>query len=102
MHKHAPLKDFMHDSWENENMRLVRIRMEKRVARYMREQRAFYGFVSEVEHGDYIEWTFLTASLDGFARWFLMIAPEACILEPETLKTTIRQLIEKISENLSH
>ena len=102
MHKHAPLKDFMHDSWENENMRLVRIRMEKRVARYMREQRAFYGFVSEVEHGDYIEMTFLTASLEGFARWFLMIAPEACILEPETLKTTIKQLIEKISENLAH
>lgn len=102
VHKHAPLKDFMHDSWENENMRLVRIRIEKRVARYIREQRLYYGFVSETEQDDYIEMTFLSASLEGFARWFLMIAPDACILEPESLKTTMKQLVEKISENLSH
>lgn len=100
-HKHAPLKDFMHESWENENMRLVRIRIDKRVARYIREQRNFYGFASEVEYGDQVEMTFLTPSLEGFARWYLMIAPEARILEPESLKTIIRQLNEKISENLN-
>lgn len=102
VHKHAPLKEFMQEAWEHENMRLVRIRMEKRVARYIREQRGFYGFASEIEHDDYIEMTFLTASLDGFARWFMMIAPDACILEPETLKTTVRNLLEKISQNLAH
>ena len=40
--------------------------------------------------------------LEGFARWYMMIAPEACILEPEALKTIVRQLSEKILENLNH
>lgn len=102
VHQHAPLKDFMHDSWENDNMRLVRVRVDKRVARYIREQRSYYGFTSEIEHDDYIEMTFLSASLEGFARWYMMIAPEACILEPEALKTIVRQLTEKITENLNH
>ncbi|NIJ54091.1 helix-turn-helix transcriptional regulator [Dyadobacter arcticus] len=98
--KHAPLKDFMHDTWEAENMRLIRIKLEKRVARYIREQRNFYGFVSEVTKGDYIEMSFLSPSLEGFARWFLMIAPNSFILEPESLKLTVKNLLGQIAENL--
>lgn len=98
--KHAPLKDFMTDTWEAENMRLIRIKLEKRVARYVREQRNFYGFVSEINKGDFIEMSFLSPSLEGFARWFMMIAPNAFILEPESLKTAVKQLIGQISENL--
>lgn len=101
-HQHAPLKDFMHDTWENANMRLIRIRMDKRVARFIREQRTFYGFASEVEHDDHIEMTFLSGSLEWFARWYMTIAPDACIVEPESLKTIVRRLTQKISENLNH
>ncbi|GGM91830.1 hypothetical protein GCM10010967_26110 [Dyadobacter beijingensis] len=100
VHQHGSLKDFMHDSWENENMRLVRIHVSKRAARYMREQRSYYGFASEVEKEDCIEMTFLSPSLDWFARWYMMMAPEARILEPEALKTIVRGLTEKITENL--
>jgi predicted DNA-binding transcriptional regulator YafY len=100
-HEHAPLKDFMQDHWDTENMRLIRVQIEKRIANYVREQRIYYGFASEVEKGDYIEMTFLTMSLEGFARWFMMMAPNAYILEPVSLKTTMRQLLEKISDNLN-
>ncbi|MEO6283844.1 MAG: YafY family protein [Dyadobacter sp.] len=99
-HKHAPLKEFMSGTWESDNMRLVRIRLEKKVSRYVRDQRTYYGFVSEIQKGDHIEMSFLSPSLEGFARWYMMIAPNATILEPETLKNMVRQLIEQISENL--
>ncbi|WP_233878722.1 YafY family protein [Dyadobacter sp. CY323] len=99
-HQHAPMKDLMVDTWENANMRLVRIRIEKRVVRYINEQRTYYGFVSESVKGDFVEMSFLTGSLEGFARWYLMIAPNAVILEPETLKSVITGLIGQIAEKL--
>jgi predicted DNA-binding transcriptional regulator YafY len=98
--KHAPLKDFMADSWSAAHMRLIRIKLEKRVARYIRDQRDSYGFVSEIVKGDFVEMSFLTPSVEWFARWFLMIAPNAYVLEPESLKSTIRELVGQISENL--
>ncbi|TLV03009.1 helix-turn-helix transcriptional regulator [Dyadobacter luticola] len=98
--KHAPLKDFMHNPWGPETVRLIRIKIEKRTSRYIREQRNTYGFVSEINKGDFVEMSFLSPSLEWFARWYLMIAPSAYILEPESLKTVVRNLVEKISENI--
>lgn len=100
VHQHGSLKDFMHDSWENHNMRLVRIRVQKRMARYMHEQRNYYGFASEVDLGETLEMTFLSAYLEGFARWYMMIAPEAVIIEPESLKSMVRQLAEKVAASV--
>ncbi|KQS28199.1 YafY family protein [Dyadobacter sp. Leaf189] len=99
-HKHAPLKDFLEETYNHADLRLVRIRMDRKIARYIREQRAYYGFVSETIKDDEVEMSFLTPTLEGFARWYLMIAPNARILEPVSLKNTIRGLVAKISENL--
>jgi predicted DNA-binding transcriptional regulator YafY len=99
-HKHAPLKDFLAETWEAENMRLIRIRIEKKVSRYIHEQRNYYGFVSETSKGDYVEMSFLSPSLEGFARWYMMVAPNATILEPESMKNIVRQLLGRIEENL--
>jgi predicted DNA-binding transcriptional regulator YafY len=99
-HKHAPLKEFLQAPYDTHDLRLVRIRLDKRAARYLRDQRSFYGFVSETVKDDFVEMTFLSASLEGFARWYLMIAPNAYILEPVSLKERIRELIAQISENL--
>ncbi|MCE7060418.1 YafY family protein [Dyadobacter sp. CY343] len=99
-HKHAPLKEFLENGHEGQNLRLVRIKMDKRIARYVGEQRIYYGFVSEIVREDHVEMSFLTVSLEGFARWFLMIAPNAQILEPVSLKTIIKRLLTQISENL--
>ena len=98
--QHAPLKDFLVSGWEAENLRLIRIKVEKRIAPYFQDQKYYYGFVSEIIKGNDIEMTFLTASIDGFARWYLMIAPNATILEPESLKEKLKKLITEISQKL--
>lgn len=42
--------------------------------------------------------TFLTSSLAGFARWFMVYGDHAEILEPRKLKSLVNDLAEKILE----
>lgn len=73
------------------------IRVDKSIALYMQDRRYYYGFVSEVVTDDYVEMTFLSQSLEeGLARWFMMFADYAVIVEPQSLKDKISQLLEKI------
>lgn len=100
-HKHAPLKDFLSQSWDTKNLRLIRIKIDKNKSHYIRNQKYYYGFVSETVTDDGVEMSFLSASLDAFALWYLMLATSACILEPESLKDKVRALLVRISEKLT-
>ena len=55
-----------------------------------------HGFCEETEENGCIIQTYETDSLDYFARWYLSFADMATILEPEELKVTVKELIEKI------
>ncbi len=55
-----------------------------------------HGFCDETEKNGYIIQIYKTDSLDYFARWYLSFADMATILEPEELKTTVKDLIERI------
>ena len=82
-------------------MQRVVIRVEKSIALYIQERRYYYGFVSEKAVGDCIEMTFLTQSPEeGFARWFIMFADHAEIVEPQSLKKDIKKLLERISKKI--
>ncbi len=77
------------------------ILVEKQTALYLKERKHYFGFVSEVDKGDQVEMTFLTQSLeDGFARWYLMFADYAEIVEPRSIeskgKSTHRKNFKKI------
>jgi predicted DNA-binding transcriptional regulator YafY len=99
-HKHAPLKDFLAEAWDSQNLRLIRIRIEKKQAKYIRNEKYYYGFVSEVSLENEVEMTFLTAYMEGFARWYLMLATHACIMEPESLKGIVKNLLAEISSKM--
>ena len=63
------------------------LRVEKNMALYLQEHKHYYGFVSEIVTDDYVEMTFLTQWIEfSFARWFVMFADQAEIIEPESLK----------------
>ncbi|QEE50735.1 YafY family transcriptional regulator [Flavobacterium alkalisoli] len=82
-------------------MRRVVIKVEKSIALYIQERRYYYGFVSERAVDDCIEMTFLTQSPEeGFARWFIMFADHAEIVEPQSLKKDIKKLLERISKKI--
>ncbi|WP_294818541.1 YafY family protein [uncultured Flavobacterium sp.] len=73
------------------------IRVHKEVTKYMQEQKHYFGFVSEMADGDYVEMTFLSQSMEeGLARWFLMFADKCEVVESQLLKDAIGHLLDKI------
>lgn len=80
----------------------VVIRVEKKLMKYLKTGRNYYGFKSEKVSDKHVEITFLISpNSDGLARWFLMFGDCAEILEPESFKQKVRDLIEKINTNLN-
>ena len=99
-HKHAPLKDFLSETWDPQHLRLIRIKIDKRQAQYIHNQKHYYGFVSEIDLENEVEMTFLTAYIESFAQWYLMLATHACIIEPESLKGMVRNLLTEIAKKI--
>ncbi|MCP2028205.1 putative DNA-binding transcriptional regulator YafY [Flavobacterium sp. HSC-32F16] len=73
----------------------VRVLIDKKIARYLSSERKYHGYISEKETDGKIEMTFMCRDIDsGFPRWFLMFGDYAEILEPESLKTRVLELLE--------
>ncbi|TXK44281.1 YafY family transcriptional regulator [Pontibacter qinzhouensis] len=79
----------------------VVIRVDKETARFIQNGRKYYGFVSEEVVGEQIEMTFMTCdSYDGLPRWYLMFADCAEIVEPESFRERVSELLRKARQNL--
>jgi predicted DNA-binding transcriptional regulator YafY len=79
----------------------VRILVDKKIAKYLAFEQKYHGFVSEKKTDDKIEMTFMSCdTMEGFARWYLMFGDYATILEPESLKTRILELLETNRQRL--
>lgn len=94
-----PLSVYLEEKKKDEVLIPVRILVNKEMARYLEWERQFYGFVREEEKGNAVEMLFHSSQLEHFARWFMMFADEATILEPENLKIKVRTLIEGAWKN---
>jgi predicted DNA-binding transcriptional regulator YafY len=84
----------------NQNLPLVIMRIKREKAYWIDNQKYYQGFISETSDGDVLEMSFLSSSLHGFARWFLMFGDQATIVQPEELKEEVRRLIGAVSEKV--
>ena len=81
--KHENLEAYLPSKTNDKNVS-VRILVEKSIASYLVWDRNYYGFVEEINCGDKVEMRFMMNSLNnGFARWYLMFADKADIIEPD-------------------
>lgn len=98
--EHGTLDEFR----EKENVSpktKVRILVDKSIVKFIKGDRKSYGFISEEIKKEGVEMTFLTHSVEhGFARWYLMFADYAQILEPQSLKDSLLKIVEKAKQNL--
>lgn len=93
---HQPLEHYLNQSSETA-FTTIKIEVDKSVTKYLRGGRQYYGFVSERDLGKTVEMTFHCKNLSqGFARWYLMFADYATIIEPDELKSTVKEIAEKI------
>lgn len=95
---HPPLQNFLDKITEKNELQRVVVAVDPQIAKYFGEQKYYNGFVKEERAGDMIYMTFVTSSLTGFARWFMVYGDHAEIIEPRKLKSLVIDLAEKILE----
>ena len=96
---HASMDELRLKRTENEKVSII-ILVDNKVARFMENSKRHYGFISQKPIGDKVEMTFLSESSIGFVRWYLSFADFATIIEPLSLKKTLKEIIIEMNAKL--
>lgn len=97
---HPPLQSFMNQMAAEKQVTKVVIDVEPAIVKYLGEQKYYNGFLKEEKAGDHIRMTFLTGSLMGFSRWFMLYGDHAKIIEPLELNDMVAEIAENILKKL--
>lgn len=96
---HASLQELRNKDSRQEEKMLIKILVDKRIARHIQSSKKYYGFTEETDLGDQIAMTFLTCEFDeGFPRWFMMFGDSAEIIEPASMKERVHELAMRTLE----
>lgn len=95
--EHPSLENFLDNTQKTQDLEKIVIRLDKSKETLIGEDKYYYGLISTkiIEHS--VELTFLTFSIDKFARWYLSFSDIATIVSSEKLKDKIRTIIQSIS-----
>jgi predicted DNA-binding transcriptional regulator YafY len=97
---HPPLQSFINQMSAEREVHKVIIDVEPGIIKYLGEQKYYNGFLKEEKAGDYVRMTFLTGSLMGFSRWFMLYGDHARIVEPIELNDMVMQIAENILKKI--
>lgn len=98
--KHPPLQSFINQVAKKKQLRKVVIDADMDIIKYFGEQKYYNGFVKEEVVGDYMRMTFLSGSLMGFSRWFMLFGDKATIIEPLELNDMVAEIAENILKKI--
>lgn len=99
LQEYGQIKDYRQSP--NGNKTIVRLLVDKKIIGHLNNSKIYYGLTEEKETENGTEMTFETEWIDeGFPRWLITFFDYAQIIEPEFLKTTMQDLITKVSKNL--
>lgn len=97
---HPPLQSFINKITEQKQVQKIVIEVDREYIKYFGEQKYYNGFVKEEAAGDSVRMTFLSGSLAGFARWFMLFGDKAKIIEPLRLNDMVAAIAENILKKL--
>ena len=97
---HPTLQSFITQMSADREVQKVVIDVDPEIVKYLGEQKYYNGFVKEEKAGDHIRMTFLTGSLMGFSRWFMLYGDHAKIVEPVELNDMVSRIAENILKRI--
>ncbi len=99
--KHPSLKKYLKEHiTSKEGIYTIKIRVENTSMCYFGDQKYYHGLLSEKRLKSHTEMNFLSSSLEGFARWFIVFGDSAEIIEPAELKERVKTLASEILKKL--
>ena len=99
---HPPLENFIHRTSSEREVTEVIIDVEPEVVKYLGDQKYYSGFVHEERNGDFVRMRFLTSSLTGFARWYMLFGDHARIVAPDALHDLVAVIAENILKKIEN
>lgn len=91
------LEEFSEQSLrEEKDLEEVVVEFDEEMVRYLGDQKHYRGWVSEEKVDDGVKMTFLTSSIEYFARWLLMWGKGVIVHQPKQLKKRVRELTEEL------
>ena len=96
--QHPTLKAYIAQTAREKHLETVVITVDKGIYGFLNYQKYYSGFVSEKEIGDQIEMTFLTGSLEGFARWYMMFGDCAQVIQPDSLRHRVVEIAAALTQ----
>ena len=97
---HPPLQSFIGKMSADREVTKVVIDVAPGVVKFLGEQKYYNGFVKEEKAGEYVRMTFLSGSLTGFSRWFMLFGDHAQIVEQVELNDMVAEIAENILKKL--
>ena len=94
---HPSIKEYIETLRAGADLQEAIVLFDKKIVKFLHEQKYLNGFVSEEDLGDCVRMKFLTSSFPYFARWLLMYTDAVRVDSPELLKTELGTLSEKLS-----
>lgn len=92
------LKQYIKTRFDGFDQIPIKMKIENEFAKYIVEQKYYYGFVDEIKGETETEMTFLIPDINYFARWVLMFAGKATVISPKKLITRIAELTKELQE----
>ena len=93
---HPSFREYIDQLRAGSDLVEVVVHFDKRIVKYMQEQKYMNGYVSEEDLGETVSMKFLTSSLDYFGRWLLMYTNGVRVASPNELKVIMKELSEKL------
>jgi predicted DNA-binding transcriptional regulator YafY len=98
--QHPSLKSFLTKVSKEKELQTVVLLIDKHIIPYFGDQKYYNGFVSQKDMGEKVEMTFLSASLNGFARWYMHFGDNADIISPSELKVIVKKVLVSIGKKI--
>ncbi len=75
------------------------VRFTKKAARFIGDQKYYYGFIEEHKVEEWVEMKFITPHYDYFGRWLLSFSDEVVVVSPSELQGVVATHSKKLFEH---
>ncbi len=91
---HPSLKSYLNKVEKKQDLQTAVIHIPTHLYKYLQEEKYHHGFVLETKSKEGYEVTFMTASLESFARWLIMLGDHVTVIKPPLLHQIILDLLQ--------